>query len=509
MKDLLNKMSQLEALSAPKTRQVLNESSPTPVATKLKRSLKDVFNELHESIPPGAKPLPVMDPTNKQAGMGFVTSSNPAVQNILKHLDPKDVQIVQAPGQTQGQQPAPTAAGQPAPGGATGQPQAGQMQMKENESDGYQTGVRAFKDGLPRDYNPYVDDPEMWDSPEAEAWEQGWDDAADGVVKEEQLDELSKETLGNYIKKNRSSVNKIRNKQMGVLSGDEPLTNSDYDRVKDSPEWKDLERQEMNRDAGRKLASAKIRAPRVPATEDEQLDELSRKTLGSYIAKNKKSAAGINSDLKNMYRNAISQDISGSELLNDPEWQELENKSAKRDAGKNLAIAKMRPPAVRVHATGEQLDELSNELLDRYDTKANRNLDNMVKNVQQHAWGRETPKGREKAFDKAADELKTKGSRRVKGIELARSKYFNDKGVEVPGTGPQLDEISQRKLNAYYKKAGDDARWNDSVRNALYPDEYDPDEKIYLDRKIVDREKFFRFVGDKLYGCAKVNVKGV
>ena len=102
MKDLLNKMSQLEALSAPKTRRVLNESSPAPVATTTsKRSLKDVFNELHEAIPAGAKPLPVMDPTNKQAGMGFVTSNNPAVQNILKNLDPKDVQIVQAPGQAQ------------------------------------------------------------------------------------------------------------------------------------------------------------------------------------------------------------------------------------------------------------------------------------------------------------------------------------------------------------------------------------------------------------------------
>jgi len=101
MKDLLNKMSQLEALPAPKARQVLNESSPAPVATTTsKRSLKAVFNELSESIPAGARPLPVMDPTNKKTGMGFVTSTNPAVQNMLKNLDPKDVQIVQAPGQS-------------------------------------------------------------------------------------------------------------------------------------------------------------------------------------------------------------------------------------------------------------------------------------------------------------------------------------------------------------------------------------------------------------------------
>lgn len=105
MKDLLNKMSQLEALPAPKTRQVLNESSPAPVATTTKRSLKDVFNELHEAIPAGAKPLPVMDPQNKQAGAGFLTSKDSTIQGMLSKLGPNDVQIVQAPGQTQpGQQ---------------------------------------------------------------------------------------------------------------------------------------------------------------------------------------------------------------------------------------------------------------------------------------------------------------------------------------------------------------------------------------------------------------------
>ena len=202
----MQKLAELEA-TAPKVtkKKILNEDSAT-TATSTKRSLKDVFNELRESIPPGVKPLPVLDPTNKQAGMGFVTSTNPSVQNMLKNLDPKEVQIVQAPGQPgqpqvgqQQQQQQPT--GQPAQAGATGQPQQGQMQMKENESDGYQTGVRAYKDGLPRDYNPYVDDPEMWDSPEAEEWDQGWDDAADGVVKEEQLDEISQRKLNAYYKK--------------------------------------------------------------------------------------------------------------------------------------------------------------------------------------------------------------------------------------------------------------------------------------------------------------------
>ncbi len=134
MKDIMQKLAELEA-TAPKVtkKKMLNEDSTTPpinVSNKI-ASLKDMFEALSESIPAGAKPLPVLDPQNKQAGMGFVTSNNPAVQNMLKALDPKDVQIVQAPGQP-GQAPA---AGQPAPAGATGQPQMGQMQMKEKKLD--------------------------------------------------------------------------------------------------------------------------------------------------------------------------------------------------------------------------------------------------------------------------------------------------------------------------------------------------------------------------------------
>jgi hypothetical protein len=136
MKDILNKLAQLEA-TAPKVtkKKMLKEDSTTaPINVSNKpASLKDVFAALSENVVAGQRPIPVLDPQNKQAGMGFVTSNNPAVQNMLKALDPKDVQIVQAPGQKPAGQPQATAAGQPAPAGATGQPQVGQMQMKEKD----------------------------------------------------------------------------------------------------------------------------------------------------------------------------------------------------------------------------------------------------------------------------------------------------------------------------------------------------------------------------------------
>ena len=86
MKDLISKLTKLEA-TAPKPKKMLTEDSTSPMIVEPKtRSLKDVFNELSESIAPGTKPLAIMDPAKKQAGMGVLSSPNPGVQNILKNL---------------------------------------------------------------------------------------------------------------------------------------------------------------------------------------------------------------------------------------------------------------------------------------------------------------------------------------------------------------------------------------------------------------------------------------
>jgi hypothetical protein len=142
MKDIMQKLAELEA-TAPKVtkKKMLNEDSTTPpinVSNKT-ASLKDMFAALSENVAPGQKPLPVLDPQKKQAGMGFVTSDNPAVQNMLKNLDPKDVQIVQAPGQAPATgQTQSTAAGQPNPN----QMQAGQQAMQEVDMGQAEKGMR-------------------------------------------------------------------------------------------------------------------------------------------------------------------------------------------------------------------------------------------------------------------------------------------------------------------------------------------------------------------------------
>ncbi len=138
MKDIMKKLAELEA-TAPKVtkKKMLNEDSTTPPINVSNKpaSLKDMFEMLSENIAPGQKPLAIMDPKNKQAGLGVVTSDNPSIQNILKNLDPKDVQVVMTQQQPMQQttQPNQQQTGQPAQAGATGQPQAGQMQMKEKD----------------------------------------------------------------------------------------------------------------------------------------------------------------------------------------------------------------------------------------------------------------------------------------------------------------------------------------------------------------------------------------
>ena len=129
-----------------------------------KHSLKEYFEELDaqliaEMVPTGMKPLAILDPKNKQAGAGVVTSKNPAVQKMLGNLDPKDVQIVMTqatPSPNTGMNPA-AKPGQQQPTQATPSPNTGmnpaikpgqqQVSEKEGASDDYSAKkARAGKD---------------------------------------------------------------------------------------------------------------------------------------------------------------------------------------------------------------------------------------------------------------------------------------------------------------------------------------------------------------------------
>jgi hypothetical protein len=79
-----------------------------------------------ESVPPGMKPMAILDPANKEAGAGVLSSTNPAIQKLLGNLDPKDVKIVMTK----------TAVAPPASGGMG----AGQKPAQPGQQAGLSTG---------------------------------------------------------------------------------------------------------------------------------------------------------------------------------------------------------------------------------------------------------------------------------------------------------------------------------------------------------------------------------
>ena len=69
MKDIMQRLAELEATApkAPARKKMITEDSVSSPVNK-KPSLKDMIHQLSETVAPGQKPLPVLDPQNKQAG---------------------------------------------------------------------------------------------------------------------------------------------------------------------------------------------------------------------------------------------------------------------------------------------------------------------------------------------------------------------------------------------------------------------------------------------------------
>jgi hypothetical protein len=139
----------------------------------------------------------------------------------------------------------------------------------------------------------------------------------------EQLDELSKKTLGNYIKK---SSDQLRQHSAAIASkymrGDKDAAEFDLS----------TKRKASNRDAGIKQAIGKL-----TKEEAEELDELSKGTLGSYIKKASHDASNKSADAAVDLVLPVSRAFrKGHETFYD-----LDNKASKRQAGISKAVDKL------------------------------------------------------------------------------------------------------------------------------------------------------------------------
>ena len=228
-------------------------------------------------------------------------------------------------------------------------------------------------------------------------------DAAYTAESVEELDEISKKTLGSYIKKATPSAMDHGVKGMDFKNDNQP---KHFNKA-------------MQRMTGIKRAADKL----VAKEEVEELDEISKKTLGSYI---NKAASDVGE---------IQRDIT-SNGTKSPDYKNLSRMRKNRKAGISTAVKKLTKEEVELD---ESITKMSHSRL-----KFHMNTG--------------VPHG---SFTK--DEMKKERDRRLNagdGAAYKAAKASMSEEVE------QLDELSPNTLHSYIKKAAGNMAGNAAVAAA-------------------------------------------
>ena len=259
-------------------------------------------------------------------------------------------------------------------------------------------------------------------------WKKGWRLSRSGkrvnikTRKEEvePLEELSRNTLMRYVRK----------------SG-EDIHDKTYD-LHDTP--RNAARKKIRkRISGTTLAAQKLGGNRMvvgPTKEEvEQIDELSRKTLGSYT-----------------YKSALDMTDKYMKYQKDGDRKKL-TKSANRQRGIRAATRKL------AKEDAENLDELSKETLVKYIHHATGNA-----SVQGGRYARAVDKGMPATKAHSAKKIK----QRQQGVTKAAARLAYSQGqrmkqvITIPEEAEQIDELSGKTLRGYIDKSLSD------VHNAGY-----------------------------------------
>jgi hypothetical protein len=157
-----------------------------------------------------------------------------------------------------------------------------------------------------------------------------------GEMNEEQIDELSKKTMGSYVKK-ASGAEKPKNvmdpknvplTKIAAYQGDSETGH--FGKRFNQATYDKAERLRKNRETGIKRAVDKITKEEV-----EQVDEISKKTMGRYINKAKDSI-----DMTS-YRSGIKDGTAISSSTPYKSNNPLERKLTKRHKGISMAVKKL------------------------------------------------------------------------------------------------------------------------------------------------------------------------
>ena len=240
--------------------------------------------------------------------------------------------------------------------------------------------------------------------------------AADKLAKEEveQIDELSKKTLGSYVKK--ASADRSWNSfSRGHLAGME----ADHDAKK-------MIKKDQKRMFGINRATDKLAKEEV-----EELDELKKSTLASYV----KKSAGVGD--RNSLPNAM-KDQSTAAVTGDREWYKKSGRTAtNRSTGIQRAADRLAKEEV-------ELDEISKSTAASYIKKAvssSAALRAKADLLGKRALDTDSPKNSEKYFD-ASDKAYKKHMNRISGTAKAVDRLTKEEA-----------EIEEKKLTPKEIKA--------------------------------------------------------
>jgi hypothetical protein len=235
----------------------------------------------------------------------------------------------------------------------------------------------------------------------------------------EVIDELSKKTMGSYVKKasgaeqpkNVMSPKNVPLTKIAAYQGDSETGH--FGKRFNQATYDKAERLRKNRETGIKRAVDKITKEEV-----EQVDEISKATMGRYINKAKDSI-----DMTS-YRSGIKDGTAISSSTPYKSNNPLEKKLSKRHKGIETAVKKL------TKEESENLDELSKATMGRYINKAATKMGSQ---------------GVTAGLKIAADEKSSKNfkdmGKREKGISRAVNKL----------TKEDIDAV--KKMNESYKTA--------------------------------------------------------
>jgi hypothetical protein len=283
-----------------------------------------------------------------------------------------------------------------------------------------------------------------------------------------QIDEISREKAKRYIDASQKDVNKEIRKH-GVYKAE-------------------ASKRVHNRYKGQDTASAKLgkyrwEGPaRVPATEElEQIDELSRKTLGSYVKK-------ASSDMNDAAFDAGKAHPKNSKKEKKFAYQ-ADVRAQKRLKGLHAAADRLAKEEL------EQIDEISKKRVRAY-------LDKAYDQLSSADDGRHG----EKTYNSEVER------KRDRGATLAVNKMYG--GARVNASGPheeveQVDEVSKGKLSQYIGKATDKvfslgAKRGSEIAHRGVSHIDSPEHRDDV-RKTNNRVDGVKRAADKLAGNARVN----